>query len=89
MLIMLYVVLILSVVGGWVLISIYDIESAAKMIFNQREEWKKTKGGIKPSMKWGNALIRSVILLIVGILLICIVPELAEKIGKLISKGVY
>lgn len=73
------------VIGGWLIITFNNINTEAVNVFLARKKWEETTGGEKPMINWSRIAIRSFLLLIMGVLIIYVVPEIAVKIQKLLT----
>lgn len=82
-----FILFVCCILGGWLLISLFEINREASKIIAAREEWGKTKGGVKPMVQWPKLAIRSFLLLIIGLLLIYSIPYIAADIKKFLIKG--
>ena len=67
-------------VSGWVLTTLFDIDQAGNKVLTDREQWKQTKGGVKPMIKWPILVLRSLLLLIVCLLINHVVPDIYAKL---------
>ncbi|MBU4375125.1 hypothetical protein KKH38_01320 [Patescibacteria group bacterium] len=65
---------------GWVMATLFDMDTAGKKVIADREEWKHTKGGIKPMIKWPTLVLRSLLLLIVCLLINHVAPDIYAKL---------
>jgi len=72
------------VIGGWLIATLNNINKEATAIIVARKKWEGVKGGEKPAINWTGILSRSFFLLIIGVLIIYIAPEVMVKIQKLL-----
>ena len=77
---MLYILFTISIIGGWVVYTLNNVNSEGVNVFFARKAWERTKGGDKPMMNWPKIVLNSFLAFISGVLIICIAPEIAKNI---------